>query len=403
MAPPFTYSVFMTPRENVGTYAAEVEVQKIIFISGISSIKKTIDATDFGIGVYRFDDITIRADNSRGTFSDERDSRGIFKFSRNLAKVRIVFKDSTGSTITFRGLINDEAARVNPNTDRISLRVLSRDSVIRNSTIPPGAINDGQTVSEAFKQILDRSPITDVLNFSASDINPDLDFTIDDGSVFDNEKSIPRLNELLLASNSVLVLDSSDNIIIKSRTEDVITPTLLLFGKGDIHARENIIRIKKHNTGLHRVFTSVKLNNVEVSNIPIGNEFGFRQKKITFDWLTDSDTILLIANNILDEFKAPKEELEVDVATSLVKDSDLLHRASADIPLSALSEEGKDIPQIGVAQIGDSNTPLPIEQGSLRIDPRVLFKIIEISENPTNFISTLKLREAGTELRDGVT
>lgn len=400
---PKRYSAFMTPRENVGTYTAEIDVSDRVFIGGIGAIKRTIDSTDFGIGVYRFGDIVLRGNNSDGRFSEPHDSRTIFKFSRNLAKVRIVFEDESGDTITFRGLINDESSRVDPNTDKINFRVLSRDSVIRNGTIPPGAINDGQPVSEAFAQILNRSPITDVLNFSAANINPDLEFDIDIGTVFDNENNLDRLNELLFASNSVMVVDSADNIIIKSRDEDVVEPILNLFGKGDIHGRENIVKIKNYNTGFHRMFTSFKVNDVEVSDKELGDEFGFRQKKIDFDWLTNSATILLIANRMLDTFKAPKRELEVDVKTSLVLSSDLLHRVSLNIPLSAFPPPGKRLPMIGEAQIGDAETPLPFTQGSISIDPRILFKIIEISENPKTFLSTLKVRETGTELMDGIT
>jgi hypothetical protein len=105
---------------------------------------------------------------------------------------------------------------------------------------------------------------------------------------------------------------------------------------------------------------------------------------------------------LVEEFKTPKIEMNVKVATRDCKDANLLDRVSVNYPLRLKPVEGKFLPVIGITAIGDSDMPLPYTFGSIAIASRIAFKIIEIEDSPEKFTSILKLRQIGINFDDGV-
>lgn len=402
------YKVTFTPRVSAETYGSEIDVSDYIRVDGIKRITRSIDSADYGFGTYYYGDIDLKGYNLNGYFNDENDNRSIFPAGRDLTKVSVTFSelDDNGdetATIRFQGLINEEGTRVDVASNQITFRVLSLDSVIRTTNVPAGKVTTGMTPKQAIVAILDNTRISSVLNVSESNINPDLNtITVDVGSAFDNRPSKQALDDLLVVSNSVMIIDGSQNVIVKSREESSDIDVLMLYGPHDIHFRENIVTIDNYNTGQHRQFNSINVNDTNASNSGLQNEYGVRTKSFDLDFLTDGTKETSVAQRLLDEFKAPKLELRVTVATSLIKDYDLLDRVALDYPLRVKPEPGNLLPIVGITKIGDPNEPLPRTFGSIKIDPRVAFKIIEIEDNPRRFVSRLKLRQVGTELNDGV-
>jgi hypothetical protein len=394
------YRVYVTPRTGTTTFGTEVEVTDRVEVNGLREIVRSIDASDYDVGVYVFNDVDLDCDNSDGYFSDETDSRSLFQFSRDLAKVRVVYYDQGVASATFRGLINDEGTRNDLRNDRITFRVLGRDSAIRKTKVIPGAVTSGTAIRNAIFGILNRDEITSILDVQLANINPDQNGTVDDGTKLDNKSTRTVLNELLLASNSVMIITEDDEVIVKSRVHDSVKAPLELFGKGDLQGRENIISISEYNTGLHRLFNAVKLNTVEVSDNDSLVAYGARKKEVSFEWMTDTTNTTTLANRILREWKTKKIEFTVQVKTSIAKGYDLLDRVSVDYPLVRYPT-GARLPICGVAVCGNADTPLPKIRGSIVIDPSVGFKIIEIRENPRDFITTLKLRQVGVSETDG--
>lgn len=400
-APYTLYKVYLTPLTSSTAYGTEVEITDYVKFNGLPAIKRSIDATDYEIGVYKYDDISLTCLNIDGYFNDEYDGRSVFKYSRDKAKIRISFTNRTADTIVFRGIINEEATRLDPANDEIDFRILSRDSVIRNTQVSAGTITNGMLVSAAISAILNVPAITTTLNYSLANINVSNDLAIDDGSFFDNKKTSEVLNTLLLISNSVMVLDSSDNMIVKARTEDSTTSILNLYGPFDIKGRQNIISLDSYNSGRHRMFNSIKVNDSVSKNATYISTFGFRQREMTLDFITTGTIELDIGAALLSEFKYPKIECEITVPTYITRDSDLLDRVALNYPLRIKPIEGTFLPVIGVTVIGDDTMPLPYTFGSISISRNVGFKIIGITDNPTNFTTSLKLRQIGTDNDDG--
>lgn len=407
-----TYTVFITPLITEDVYGAEVEISELVLQAGIGKIKEAIDSTDYDFGLFTFGDIQIKCQNRNGKLNDETDERSMFPFTRDRAKVRIVFRKTTDTdalgtveadTVTFNGTINEEATRLSIKNETINFKILSRDSVIRNTNISGGTVSTGQLISTSLKTILNTTRITSVLNFDASKINPDLDFAIESGSFFDSISTIEGVKSLLIGSNSVFLIDSTNTMVVKSRRQDEFQTAVNLFGPHDLLGRENIISIVDYNTGKHRMFNSVKVNGFGEGDTPLQIEFGFRNKDIDLAWITTELTARTVAKRLLKEFKAPKIELRVRVSTEFAKTLEILDRFSLDYPLRiGKPENDKFLPIIGVAKIGDVDVPLPRQFGAISISPAIAFKAISTSHLPKSFISELKLRQVGTELNDGV-
>jgi hypothetical protein len=395
------YKVYLTPRNGRITYGDEIEITDYVKLDGLPTITREVDATDYEMGVYKYDDLTLNVVNIDGYFNDEFDSRSIFAFGRDRAKIRVEFCNTDGDTIVFRGLLNEEGTRLDPEADDISFRCLSRDSVIRNTKVSGGTIANGASCKTALVAILSATDITSVLNVSSANINPSLNFTIDLGSKFDNKSTRTVLNSLLLASNSIMLIDSDDNVIVRDRSEDTTRDILNLYGPFDIQQRTNIIRLTTVNSGMHRMFTAFRVNDTEESSLGYLTDYGYRQKAIDLNFVTDPDTESDIASELLEEFKVAKMECTVQVPTYVARASQLFDRVSLNYPLRVKPVEGKFLPVIGSTKIGDTEMPLPYTFGSLSIDPNVAFKIIGISENPKEFTTLLKLRQSGSDFAGG--
>jgi hypothetical protein len=396
------YRVYLTPRNGRLTYGDEIEITDEVRFDGLPSVRRSIDSTDYDVGVFKYDDVEIKALNRNGYFNDENDVRSIFPFGRNKAKVRVVFSNTDADTIVFKGLINEEATRLDPENDEITFRVLSLTSVIRNTNVSSGTIPDGTSVQTALASLLDVPTITAVLNYSLANNNPDYDFNIDVGSEFDNRRTSDAVNELLLASNSVMIIDGDDNIIIRNRDEDTTRDVLNLYGPFDIKQRTNITKLISYNTGMHRMFTAVKVNGQEERDAALITDFGYRQKVVALDFITTDSIEVAVAERLLEEFKAPKKELQVEVPTYVVRNAQILDRVSLSYPLRVKPIEDKFLPVIGSTVIGEVDMPLPDTYGSLSISSDIGFKIIEIVEDPQEFTTVLKLRQIGNDISDGL-
>lgn len=388
------YKIYFTPRVSEFVYGDEIEVSASIVSTGVNTMKKSIDSGDFEVGVFVYGDVTLKAINKDGYLGTEKDGRSIFTYSRDKTKVRIDFVDNEGSSTRFKGIINEEATKEDFEKEELTFRVLSLDSVLRTERISGGLISSGITATAAFASMLNRTKITSVLNYSLANITPNVDITIDDGSKFDNQTTREALNDLLLATNSVLLIDSSDNMLVKSRENSTIANATVLYGPYDLQNRQNIISVKKYNTGMHRTFTSVDVDSTTYTDLPHALDYGYRQKRVSFDFITDTDTRSTIAQSLVNEFRIPKLEFEVELTTSVAKNINLLDNISVDYPLRVKRySESTFLPVVGQTKIADSEMVLPYVFGNNQIFGEAAFKVIEISENPKNFITTLKLRQ----------
>jgi len=399
------YQVLITPLVSVDTYGSEIDVTQDVDVSefigagAIGRIKREVDNGDFDFGVFTFSNIVLRAINSSGRFNDPQDWRTIFRYSRDQAKVTLKFFDADEvSRIVFKGIINDEGSVVSIENESVSLPVLSNDSIIKTVTVSAGAITTGTLYSDAIKQILNTPRVTNVLTYSAGNINPALDLTIDDGSAFDNVLAKTALDELLIASNSIMYVNASNEIIVRDRVPSTSSPKQF-YGPGDTQGRENIIQLKSYNTGVHRMFNIVKVNDTASKETDYISTFGARQKDITLDFVTDSTKEAQIAANISNEFKMSKLEFELVTDTETAQGIDIYDPVQVDFQPRLAPADSNKLPVYGQAKYG--SVVYPFEDISVLISSANVYKVIGITENPKNFTTTLKLRQVGNGISDG--
>lgn len=238
-----------------------------------------------------------------------------------------------------------------------------------------------------------------VLTVDGANIDVDQDLEIDDPTFFDDLNGLDFLRAILPASNSVLLIDD-ETVHVRSREANEALDTIYLYGRYDIHGRENIVDLFDYNIGLHRTFNSVIVNASEFNDAESLLEYGLRQKQFTFDFLTDGVKESTVAETLVTEFRIPKLELAVKVPIDIGKDAALLQRVSVNYPLHLVPSDDF-LPVLGEYEYGDDDAPYPAEYGSLAIDDEVEFKIIEKEHDLANMTTTLKLRQTGSETGDG--
>ena len=399
------YQVLITPLVEKDTYGTELDVTQNIDLSdyikqgGIGTIKQDVDNGDYDIGVFTYGSITMRALNLDGRFNDENDWRSIFKFSRDKAKVVVNFLDPDGNIlISFNGLINEDGTRQDFLKDEVKFKVLSQDSVIRKTKVSGGSITNGTLFSTAIKTIINVPDITSVLTYDSAKITVGLDLMIDNGSWFDNKTTKAALDALMVASNSVMVIENN-TMVVRTREENSGS-VFNFYGHGDLFGRENILNIANFNTGVQRMFNSIVVNAREVSDQTYIETYSLRQKKVDLGFITDDVKESDIGNNILKEFKVPKLELEIETTTETAKGLNLFDLVSIDYPYRVRPANEETLPTYGVSRYGTA--VYPFIQGNIKIRPALAFKVIGFQEKPKDYKTIVKLRQRGTTISDGL-
>ena len=408
------YRVYLTPQIKQGIYGNEINVTSSLDAGttfdvtnstiNMGLIKKYIDDGDYTAGIQKFSDLSITLFNTKGQFNSETKGSTIFKYSRDLCKVRVEYYDRVSIPYTvFRGLVNEEATRQDFVNDTVNLRVLSEDSILRKVNVPAGTVTGGMTFEGAINAILQLPLISAIMSYNSANINVDLNNTIDNPDSFDLEPADKSLLKLLAVSNSVLTVDSDSVVYVSSRQHRQVTPKYFFHGAYDLQNRENIISIKAFNSGIHRSFNTVKINDTSYSEQIFVDTYNSRRKSSSYDFIEGIVKERVIAARLVREFKVPKEELKLTVETERVKDVELLDLVSINYPKRY--ETKQDVKLItwsnlkygGGACVGSKyNKPF----GSFSIKDRIGWKVTGIEKSPKNLTTTLRLRKIGLKRGD---
>jgi hypothetical protein len=391
------YKVYLTPLTDESTYGSEIEITDYV-LSKVGKVSKKTDSDNYAIAAYLMGTVELTCVNYNGEFN-ESDARSFFKYKRDLSKIRIVYyDDSTTSSTSFKGLISDSGTGID---EEIKLRVLSLESILERTQVSAGLVEAGNLFSTAIKSILNVPAITAVLTYSDSNIEVDLDLTIDtEGGAFDDRSTWESLKLLLAASNSVVYIDD-EKIMVKTRDENT-NEISYFYGPGDTLDRENFIKISDYNNGAHRIFNSVVVNSVPYSDTTSVEWFGLKQTSFTFDFITDTDKELIIAKNIVNQFRYPRFEFRLTCSTQLANQINFFDTIGVSHPLRCRAFKTTNAPLWDVAKYDTATDVYPVCFGGVVIDGRLAFQIIERSENPDRFETTLKLRGRGKTFDDGV-
>lgn len=393
------YELYITPLDETGrAYGTRVDVtqdydaSEFLTQGGISPIRQEVDQGDFDIGVFNYAELKISLNNTSGKFNEPYlDSRSIFPSIRDRALIELYYIDSAGaSTLAYEGLLADRATTINLSTGRISFSVLGLDSIFSQNVVYSGSIPDGTFFSDAFRIILDIPEITDILTFSAANINPTLDLEIDDGSKFDNLTVKAALDQLLFASASVLYIDNSRNIIVRDRTPNATTP--INFYMNHPYQDDNYYNLTGFNNGLQRLFNVIVVNGYASKDQTSIDIYRTRLKSFAAAFITDVDNKKLIGEAYIDEFAYPRDEFFIVTDSETAKSVIMFDKAVVYYGLIDKKYRGHDPGIYEADEYESAYYSNPV--GQIELTTNVIYKVMGIFKNPGNdFTVTLKLRK----------
>lgn len=386
------FRVYITPFDPGGSYGEEIEVTDYVLFDRLGSVEQGVDPSRFDVGLYNFNSFDITLNNQDGLFSDVDVTESIFSIKRTDSRIRLTFMFDfdlpiCGSSIAgqsylfeektiFKGLLEDSASTQNIDDQFITFKILALDSILSRVQVPFSSISNGDLISSVIETCLDQTKITDLLTVSALNINPSEDQAIDDRSELENKTVKSALDQLLSASNSVLFVNNSDEIIVKDRSETSVTP-LELFGQASNNGIENIINIKDYARGLNQTFNYITFANTTLlsEDATSVSNFGIKQKEISANVLTNNTKRSNLLDNYRDTYKDPKNEFVVETPISLeFLNTNLFDRFTVDYPTVTFTAFNEQEARYGISSYGVDRYPFSIF--NLTIENTVNWKIL---------------------------
>lgn len=369
-------------------------------VKNIGTIITGFDEQDFTVGTKVIPNASVTVDNSNGKFSDVDYPNSVFFFSRANSIFRVTYTEDSTETEVYRGLIKDDNFKLQASKQDGSLLVAGTDTIFQETGVVSAAINNGDTLKTVIYTILNIPQITNLLTVSLSNINPtNGNLTINDKSWFTNKTVKAALDNLMIATNSIYYINSSQEIIVRDR-EDSPDIKYTFRGQGVSDGEENIIDIKNFNNGRHRVFNRCIFDTTTTNDTTSQTLNGLRIFTINADYITNTTTQESLAGEITSEYNAPKEEFLL--TTELNSDTLALvffDKVVVNFPKGATVPPEIDMPFYGAAVYGTDI--YPYTYGSFEIDPVKAFKIQGIRYDVLKKEISFKLRQRGTGYSDG--
>jgi len=401
--------VFIKPFNTDGTYQDDfIDITADVSEDTIGSISQKLDGSDFDTGIFQNSSFSMRLNNQSGYYNDVGSLTSVFQYRRAGTLVRVTwlfgeYEPICGSAICgeavlgpqevfYEGLLEDKTTSVNIETNLVTFNVLGRSSLFETVEKPSAKPGTSDTVKQGIYDILNQSEITALLTIDIDNVDPDLNFQIDDVSPFENNTVKEVLDDLLAASNSVLVIED-DVVYVKSRDASVDL-MYTFYGQASPRGIENIADITNYKNGMNRTFnmwtwadTSLVARNT--SSI---QSYGVRKKEISYDFVTNNTTRQSILDNLVGEFGDPKIEFDLkglwDIDTIQLNQLD---KVSVDYPSTSVAVGDALLPIYGVAKYGADK--YPFTEFALAIDTSERFKIIGITVDIKNQEVVFKMRE----------
>jgi len=400
--------VYITPFLSDGTYGEEIDISK--YVESMGSIGIDTDSSEYQIGVFRNSSVKLALNNREGMFSDISIYQSIFRYKRADSKVRITYLEDDdlpycGSAIcglarlcdeitVYRGLLNDESLTEEAGREVVEFIVLGYESLFARVTVPFSSISAGDTVSEILYAILNQTEITDLLTVDIANIDPSLDSVTDSVADMETKTGKDIIDKLLLLSNSVLYILGT-TVYVKPRTAGA-SVAYTFFGQSATDGAENIVNVKNITNGKNRIFNyfAWRDSSSVFQSSPSVSLHGVRKKEIDSPFFTNGAKQLDILEELVTEFRFPKQELELSTPINFeVVALNLLDRIAIDYPTVYVPGEF-DLPVCGIAVCGDPvSATLPRALWSLQIPNSRRYKIIKKTLDFKSMVATFKMRE----------
>ena len=373
-------------------YGDTVDITRFIAGRGLNKISQKVESSDFSI-VQSYDSIRLNLINKDRRFSLGT-NKSLFPFTREEARVQVIFKDEAGIDHTsFQGLINEAATYEDERKETVKTVVVSFDSLFGQVQTP--TIRDGLPFYVAMFLCMNQPKILENLNISLGRIRPEIDGVISDGNWFVGKTVQESMDALLLLSGSrVSIVGDGEVSVLPVERRDKVRKRF--FGPFEFQNKSpKILSVKNLNTGTQRVFNEITINDQRITNDASIRVNGVRSAG-SFDFgFVDNSAAGVAGRDIVDQFAWERREVEITVLSKDVQDLSLLDIVAVDSPSFLQKNSGQEFFPLWGEDIGDQ--VIPVETG-VSITPNVHWEIFEKIEKPQGYNCMLKLREASVAI-----
>lgn len=402
--------VYIKPFTSDGTaYDDWIEVTADVVGGSVGAIQRSLDVSDFDIGVYTNSAVALTLRNDQGRYSDIENTSSIFRFKRGDSLVKVTWdladwdyfaglsrsdEIQGGEVTVFEGLLNDDGAEMQLVDRDVSFNILGYESVFERSLAPdwttsPPADNLALTLITEVLSVVNASLTTPIITVDALRIATANAVAWDDLTVFENRTCAEVLRDLLLASNSVLYMDGAIPVV--SGRDPSASVDHTFYGPGSSAGPESICSIDAIRNGLNRTFNFVRWTDealLSKDDTSIAR-VGVRKKDVSIDGITSTPSKQGVLDAIRTEFSEPRQEFKLVTPINYeVLALQLLARISIDYPVIPVSTDSLALYEI--AEYGVANYPLDISSFEILTTDHYKVLGIDIDLNGNN--ATLYLR-----------
>lgn len=399
--------VYINPFDSLGTYTGYEEVTKYVNDKNFT-LKRKVDNDDYNVGVFKYNNIGLTLNNSKGIFSDVDNIRSMFAYKRSGSKVKITWDLSTKDNLCgvaetdysyiseevtiFEGLLSDQGTKTEIRQQDINFAVLGMESIFSEVETPFSILANGDNANDIIFDCLNQTEITDLLTVDYINVSLSINPSVDAVADLENTTVKEALDFLLEVSNSILYIKDS-TVYVTARTA-AASVGHTFYGQGAIDGIEDIIKIDSIRQGLNKTFNfltwqDTTLSNQDASSVTL---YGLRKKEISFSGITNNTTRTNIMTDIKDEFKLPKQEMVLKAALTYdLIDLEILDRVAIIYPNVYFPATDAGLPIYGVAIFGEA--VLPYGEWSLTLDDTTNFKILGKDISIKSEVITFYLRE----------
>lgn len=403
--------IYLMPFQESGEYQADwLDVSDDVDKNSLGSIRRTLENSDFDLGLLTNSSFSLTLRNDHGKFSEVGEVNSIFLYKRSDTRVKITwdfadepfhsyntspFSPVGDETMVFEGLLSDESSTMGMRDQTINFDVLGYEAILDRIQTPDwvGTPPASNFVSELLNSLLSAviaSPLASPLFVNdLGFIDPFEDPEFDDLTVFENKTARESLAMLLNASNSIIFIDAG---IFKVQGRVASEAIVANFnGQGSDRGPENIIDLKEIRSGLNRTFNfftwrATALFSSDVSSI---SRLGIRKKEIAIDGITTGATQQLILDSYRTEFANQKQELILETPiTQALLALKPLDQVSLDVP--HVSTQIEQLATYEISRYGTAVYPTVIS--AFQVLPTDTFKVLGLEFNLKTDSLILKLR-----------
>ncbi len=404
------WRVYVKPLNDLGEYLDDF-IEITTDVVDLGGPKQGIDNTDFDVGVIKNSGFNISLRNDHGKYSDVDEIRSIFKYTRRNSIIRVTwdFRDYDlicgffnvgqeplgGEYTVFEGLISDVSSTNNIAQQNATFTILGYESILDQIEVPYSSLSNGDTFAEVIYDCINQAPFNELVTVSSSNISLGTNLAIDDKSSLENKTVGGVLQDILLASNSVLYI--KDNTVYVTSRSASASVQFTFYGQATDNGIENIINIPKFRDGLNRLFNlwtwpETTFDSRDTTSIA---NYGVRSKEMSVDVISDSSAAKI--QSILDanktEFAFPKIELDLETPVWYdVLALDILDKVDIDYPTVLIPYDGGILPRYGI-NLYDGTAVYPYEQWTLTLNTDTKFKILSKRLDVKKQTITFGLRE----------